>query len=68
MSYARRYNLLALLDIPTEDDDGNKANEAPRTKTEYARKADEHGLTLDDYIDNINTEDDIETIKVYFTR
>jgi ERF superfamily len=32
MSYARRYNLLALLDIPTEDDDGNTANEAPRTK------------------------------------
>lgn len=32
MSYARRYNILALLDIPTEDDDGNTANEAPRTK------------------------------------
>lgn len=34
MSYARRYNLLALLDIPTEDDDANSANEAPRTKKE----------------------------------
>lgn len=33
ISYARRYNLLALLDIPTEDDDGNASNEAPRTKT-----------------------------------
>lgn len=35
ISYARRYNLLALLDIPTEDDDGNTANTAPRTKKEY---------------------------------
>jgi hypothetical protein len=34
MSYARRYNLLALLDIPTEDDDGNTANTAPRTRTQ----------------------------------
>jgi hypothetical protein len=34
MSYARRYNLLALLDIPTEDDDGNKANDAKRTTKE----------------------------------
>ncbi|MGL4662809.1 MAG: ERF family protein [Culicoidibacterales bacterium] len=33
MTYARRYNLLALLDIPTdEDDDGNLANDAPRTQ------------------------------------
>ncbi len=35
ISYARRYNLLALLDIPTEDDDWNTANTAPRTKKEY---------------------------------
>lgn len=36
VSYARRYNLQALLDIPTdEDDDGNNANIAPRTKKEY---------------------------------
>jgi len=35
ITYARRYNTLALLDIPTdEDDDGNKANSAPRTKSE----------------------------------
>jgi hypothetical protein len=32
MSYARRYSILALLDIPTEDDDGNSANEATKTK------------------------------------
>lgn len=38
MSYARRYNLLALLDIPTEDDDWQKANEAPRTKTEAVQE------------------------------
>lgn len=34
ISYARRYNLLALLDVPTEDDDGNTANTALRTKSE----------------------------------
>lgn len=38
MSYARRYNLLALLDIPTEDDDGQKANEAPRTQKEVQQE------------------------------
>lgn len=33
LTYARRYNTLALLDIPTdEDDDGNKANTAIRTQ------------------------------------
>lgn len=33
LTYARRYNTLALLDIPTdEDDDGNKANTAQRTQ------------------------------------
>lgn len=36
ISYARRYNIQALLDIPTDDDDdGNNANTAPRTKSEY---------------------------------
>lgn len=34
MSYARRYNLLALLDIPTEDDDANIANTTTTTKSE----------------------------------
>ena len=38
MSYARRYNLLALLDIPTEDDDGQKANEAPRIQKEVQQE------------------------------
>ena len=33
ISYARRYNIQAMLDIPTEDDDGNQANTASRTKT-----------------------------------
>ena len=30
MTYARRYNIQALLDLSTEDDDGNSANEAPK--------------------------------------
>lgn len=38
ISYARRYNTLALLDIPTLDDDGNNANEAPRTKQTWAKQ------------------------------
>ena len=55
--------------IPTEDDkDTENQTHEPKAKTEYARKADEHGLTLDDYIDNINMEADIETVKVYFER
>lgn len=33
ITYARRYNTVALLDIPTEDDDGNSSNESARTKT-----------------------------------
>jgi len=35
ITYARRYSTLALLDIPTEDDDGNTANTATRTQKEY---------------------------------
>lgn len=34
ISYARRYNLMALLDIPTEDDDGNTANDKKQVKKE----------------------------------
>lgn len=30
MTYARRYNIQALLDLSTEDDDGNSANDAPK--------------------------------------
>ena len=71
MSYARRYNLLALLDIPTEDDDGQKANEAPRTQKEvkpYAKQQDEFGLDLDDYIASIAMEKDSESLKLLYTR
>lgn len=51
-------------------DDFPEEYEEERTapKTEYARKTDEHGLTLDDYIENINMEDNIDTVKVYFER
>lgn len=34
LTYARRYNIQALLDIPTDDDDWNEANKAPRAKHE----------------------------------
>jgi len=61
-------------DFPEEYDTGagnstpHKKENAGASETTYARKTDEHGLTLDDYIDNINMEEDIETVKVYFER
>jgi hypothetical protein len=66
-------NIYAGEDLPLIDEDWNPVQKkiepkAPAPKTEYARKTDEHGLTLDDYIDNINMEADIETVKVYFER
>lgn len=36
MTYARRYNIQALLDLSTEDDDGNSANDAPKITKQYA--------------------------------
>lgn len=36
MTYARRYNIQALLDLSTEDDDGNASNTAPAIKAKYA--------------------------------
>jgi hypothetical protein len=69
MSTAYKYALMQIFCIPTEDDkDTENQTHEPKAKTEYARKTDEHGLTLDDYIDNINMEEDIETVKVYFER
>lgn len=52
----------------THSDDLPTPKKTTATKAEYARKTDEHGLTLDDYIDNINMEDNIDTVKVYFER
>lgn len=37
MTYARRYNLQCLLDLPTDDDDWNIANEAPKTAQQPAK-------------------------------
>lgn len=50
------------------EDEGWKQVEEVKNTTRYTKKADEYGLTLDDYIDNINMESDTETIKLYFTR
>jgi hypothetical protein len=67
-------NIYAWEDLPLIDEDWNPIQKkiAPKTTVEpnttYARKTDEHGLTLDDYIDNINMEDNIDTVKVYFER
>jgi hypothetical protein len=65
--------------LPLIDEDGYSIQKkiapktiAPKTTVEsnttYARKTDEHGLTLDDYIDNLNMEENIDTVKVYFER
>ena len=37
MTYARRYNIQALLDLSTEDDDGNSANDAPKVTKQFAQ-------------------------------
>jgi hypothetical protein len=52
----------------THSDDHPIPKKTTTPKTEYARKTDEHGLTLDDYIENINMEDNIDTVRVYFER
>lgn len=75
-TYALKNTLLNMFLIPTGVDTENthsdeydvpKKTETKSTTT-YTKKADEHWLTLDDYIDNINMETDTETIKLYFTR
>jgi len=71
LTYARRYNTLALLDIPTdEDDDGNKANTAQRTQKqtvdtptwtkEYPR------TRADDIMDEMKMMDNLEWLKKLF--
>lgn len=47
ITYARRYNIQAMLDIPTEDDDANASNTTSRVKTEYKPKADILDSTFD---------------------
>lgn len=71
-TYALKNTLLNMFLIPTGVDTDNTHSDeydVPAKKTTtYTRKADEYGLTLDDYIDSINMESDTETIKLYFTR
>lgn len=73
ITYARRYNTVALLDIPTEDDDWNSSNESERTKAksvefptgekkQYAR------TEADDILDSMEIEDDIEHLKTLFAK
>lgn len=69
-TYARRYNTLALLDIPTdEDDDGNTANNAPRTKvieTPTGEKRQYARTEADDILDQMEIEDNPEHLKTLF--
>ncbi len=71
ITYARRYNLLSLLDIPTdEDDDGNTANNAIKTtKTvETPTWAKQYPRTrADDIMDEMKMIDDYEELKKLFT-
>lgn len=53
ISYARRYNIQAMLDIPTEDDDGNSANTAQRT-TAVKQEADKEWMT-EENLENLKT-------------
>lgn len=71
-TYARRYNTLALLDIPTdEDDDGNTANNAPRTKvieTPTGEKRQYARTEADDLLDEMGKEKDINNLKILFAK
>jgi hypothetical protein len=40
MTYARRYNIQALLDLSTDDDDGNSANSAQKTDKGFNKQVD----------------------------
>jgi len=74
-TYALKNTLLNMFLVPTGIDTDNTHSDeydVPAKKGTtgwtYTKKADSYGLTLDDYIDNINMESDTETIKLYFTR
>lgn len=73
ITYARRYNTVALLDIPTEDDDGNGSNESERTKariveTPTGEKRQYARTDADDILDSMEIEDDIEHLKALFAK
>jgi len=53
MTYARRYNLQALLDLSTDDDDGNLANSAKPTKKADAKTESENQKLFEMILDGI---------------
>jgi len=53
MTYARRYNLQALLDLSTDDDDGNLANAAKPTKKADAKTESENQKLFEMILDGI---------------
>jgi len=62
ISYARRYNIQAMLDIPTEDDDWNQANTASRTKAvaQEPQKPWMNDAEFDKLVDNVDSFTDAE--------
>ena len=60
ITYYRRYNLIALLDLETEDDDWEKAQESTWKKA-YKGKFD-----LMDYIQRIKDEDDLNHLEIIY--
>jgi hypothetical protein len=68
MTYARRYNIQALLDLSTEDDDGNSANDAPKIQKQqnYQNTNDSNKLHITDYIARMKETNDINELKTIF--
>lgn len=53
ITYARRYALSALLMIPQEDDDGEKATYDGHTVTEMMEILSRHGISADDFANTV---------------
>lgn len=63
ITYYRRYNLLSLLDLEVEDDDGKKAQESkPKLDKNWAYKWDSSQLELTEYIAIVQDETDVNNL------
>ena len=72
ITYYRRYNLVQMLDLQTEDDDASSASSRAKAKNEYTwAKVIEHrhprtDMTIMDYVTAIWKEKDLNALKIVF--
>lgn len=57
ITYARRYNILSLLNLAAEDDDGNAANAAPKLYTTAKARTDAFNAVKNDFMAAESTEE-----------